>query len=61
MELKHKLQGFGDVAGTLLIVPYGIETRQTVNLLRDNPELLIVPYGIETLQAPISCLPPAIF
>ena len=39
MELKHKLQGFGDVAGTLLIVPY----------------------GIETLQAPISCLPPAIF
>ena len=34
--------------GTLLIVPYGIETTVTFSSPESAPSLLIVPYGIET-------------
>ena len=37
----------------LLIVPYGIETTDALDKLKENAELLIVPYGIETLDADI--------
>ena len=49
MELKL---GAGQVVNSvmdLLIVPYGIETVQTIWLRSIIIMLLIVPYGIETL------------
>ena len=51
MELKLtkatlKLKGLH-----LLIVPYGIETHNRVNISDDVLTLLIVPYGIETWVA----------
>ena len=48
MELKlAELRAMGFDA-ELLIVPYGIETQETVTRDRLGGELLIVPYGIET-------------
>ena len=35
-------------AARLLIVPYGIETLETITLSSLSSNLLIVPYGIET-------------
>ena len=52
MELKHgpcnatELRLF-----TLLIVPYGIETKAYGTMSTDGSFLLIVPYGIETRKA----------
>ena len=47
MELKQMWEAAKSMHGTLLIVPYGIET-----YYHDTPVLvlglLIVPYGIET-------------
>ena len=48
MELKHSLILLVDVLLTVLIVPYGIETRYFENFSTAY-KVLIVPYGIETL------------
>ena len=47
MELKHVLHPLPVTFGSLLIVPYGIET-DIGSHLRSAITLLIVPYGIET-------------
>ena len=47
MELKLSSNICTISSGTLLIVPYGIETRFFVTDFTFKP-LLIVPYGIET-------------
>ena len=47
MELKHSTGQELEVAATLLIVPYGIETLKQLNM-KPTQQLLIVPYGIET-------------
>ena len=53
MELKQgRSAGPAVGAPRLLIVPYGIETKEMNNLTADDP-LLIVPYGIETHLFPI--------
>ena len=49
MELKHEQVGDLLGYGSLLIVPYGIETKNNVNCYYYLGKLLIVPYGIETL------------
>ncbi|EKA91546.1 hypothetical protein HMPREF1203_00723 [Bacteroides fragilis HMW 610] len=56
MELKLPFLLSSSRANEVLIVPYGIETR---NVIRDSKEegVLIVPYGIETHQ-PIELLIP---
>ena len=53
MELKHVkliIDCYDDTH--LLIVPYGIETKQCVSLQGMRVWLLIVPYGIETHSFP---------
>ena len=50
MELKHVRVYAGGEAGSLLIVPYGIET-SLPTFVYTLIKLLIVPYGIETLEA----------
>ena len=45
---------------TLLIVPYGIETRFRLFLPKQQ-YLLIVPYGIETFESFHQVLPPSFF
>ena len=47
MELKHANAGSIRRKKILLIVPYGIETRESP-LKKRELNLLIVPYGIET-------------
>ena len=47
MELKPRIPHANTHACELLIVPYGIETRDAMLELEANG-LLIVPYGIET-------------
>ena len=48
MELKHHTRIiFCVTEAKLLIVPYGIETREE-NKKHKHVSLLIVPYGIET-------------
>ena len=51
MELKRKPCKDSSLSTNLLIVPYGIETRNSWGGV-GNAWLLIVPYGIET------CVPP---
>ena len=52
MELKHcNTQRASGAHPTLLIVPYGIETRLREMLRAWNCCLLIVPYGIETVNS----------
>ena len=48
MELKQMWEAAKSMHGTLLIVPYGIETTVTFSSPESAPSLLIVPYGIET-------------
>ena len=47
MELKQITAATPMIKSTLLIVPYGIETRKDA-FLHGQVHLLIVPYGIET-------------
>ena len=49
MELKHIKAGVFRLEPSLLIVPYGIETRLFI-WFGGLSMLLIVPYGIETLK-----------
>ena len=48
MELKHQINVNFSKVSTLLIVPYGIETRSAQMKPVQLLQLLIVPYGIET-------------
>ena len=48
MELKLLKPSFSAASSTLLIVPYGIETKFKLDSLGKLMILLIVPYGIET-------------
>ena len=48
MELKLRILFAPETDYKLLIVPYGIETHNRVNISDDVLTLLIVPYGIET-------------
>ena len=48
MELKLHMTNHVYFCYTLLIVPYGIETREWIYLVWGYFKLLIVPYGIET-------------
>ena len=50
MELKRDIASIISCGDTLLIVPYGIETRITGKPCDNWRLLLIVPYGIETLN-----------
>ena len=50
MELKRDIASIISCGDTLLIVPYGIETRITGKPCDNWRLLLIVPYGIETRQ-----------
>ena len=50
MELKHRRHLQPADTGTLLIVPYGIETQLPPDASHGIYPLLIVPYGIETFQ-----------
>ena len=50
MELKHIQMTASTNQANLLIVPYGIETKQKVRVLLIVFRLLIVPYGIETID-----------
>ena len=49
MELKHKNAYLCNVQRKLLIVPYGIETYDSLLVEVLTAPLLIVPYGIETI------------
>ena len=49
MELKQITAATPMIKSTLLIVPYGIETRKDA-FLHGQVHLLIVPYGIETAK-----------
>ena len=51
MELKRVRLDIPRLNGTLLIVPYGIETFSILGQYILASELLIVPYGIETLDS----------
>ncbi len=49
MELKRIPDlGIAWISAHLLIVPYGIETREQPDVYKRS-DLLIVPYGIETM------------
>ena len=48
MELKRDNAVTNIAVGSLLIVPYGIETVVIMNDYTLLSQLLIVPYGIET-------------
>ena len=48
MELKRDIETFENLFPSLLIVPYGIETRHNRQTCLQPETLLIVPYGIET-------------
>ena len=50
MELKRNLYNCRRPPSILLIVPYGIETRDAIAPTELPHPLLIVPYGIETLR-----------
>ena len=50
MELKQQMERFEKAGINLLIVPYGIETENEREYIRNLYELLIVPYGIETAE-----------
>ena len=49
MELKLPSMKYILLLGLLLIVPYGIETKDSGNDGGEGGRLLIVPYGIETM------------
>ena len=53
MELKHGYPSCNACSKVLLIVPYGIETRNRISCNRYT-RLLIVPYGIETIEIPFT-------
>ena len=48
MELKLEVAEYCRFPRSLLIVPYGIETRTEGKGMEQGYRLLIVPYGIET-------------
>ena len=50
MELKRNSCSAASIYSSLLIVPYGIETRPRAACRCVRFWLLIVPYGIETTQ-----------
>ncbi len=50
MELKRSSFCLRTSAMALLIVPYGIETKEGIIKGLELKRLLIVPYGIETIR-----------
>ena len=50
MELKPWTSDIVSFTLKLLIVPYGIETKNGKSLAHQISSLLIVPYGIETIE-----------
>ncbi len=56
MELKPQAQDTEALLRPLLIVPYGIETREYLGMFTWRVDLLIVPYGIETIDVGVAYL-----
>ena len=61
MELKRRKMKCKKCGKELLIVPYGIETRDHILLHQQVHRLLIVPYVIETTNAFKNDISPAGF